>query len=59
MLMHKKEPLQCWRTGTASGESENMTKEIVSHANPLVNRDVETWSDALDYWCDREDDDER
>ena len=48
------------RVGAQAAECEgikNMSISIINHAEAPVN-DIETWSDALDYWCKRYNDEE-
>lgn len=53
MLKHKKEPL---RNGSSESGKDIESTGILTYASTPVNPDVETWSDALDYWCRRDED---
>lgn len=53
MLKHKK----CRPdAGTSEAAKANNSIRIIHDDGDAVNPDVETWSDALDYWCRRDKD---
>lgn len=41
--------------GTQTTANGNKRIVIITHADEPVN-DLDTWSDALDYWCRRDED---
>ncbi len=51
-MKHKKEPP---RNGSSEGGKAINAIGILTHAAAFV-KDEETWSEALDYWCRRDDD---
>lgn len=47
MLKHKKEPT---RNGSSEVGKGSKSTDILTHASAHVNTDAETWSDELNYW---------
>jgi hypothetical protein len=52
VLKHKKEPT---RNGSSVVGMDMNTTSSLTHATEFV-KDDDTWSDALEYWCRREND---